>query len=470
VVHRRISCEFLFPRIVNKIKMHHTFFRMECECGLFHERLSNGTYFWDVVRRDVFIALVEYKKKGKINVLKSPPCYITHIKNTAKVIINKITFRYLACKQPQYIFTTFQRKVRGNRLVDEISEHLVDLLGEKATCIEYSNKNKISALSIVTMREKTRLPPVYITTGHVVNDALHVDEILHPLINKYFGISVDLKDRIDYQLRVYTQQLVYFRKLFSCYKPEALICNNDNSLKALFKAAKECSIKTIELQHGASPMSIMWTYPSEVKHDDAGVIMPDYFLLYSDFWREIYNYPVENVLSIGNDNFYIDKIIGSMGILFVANINSHKKLLNIAINVSKWYGAQVYYKLHPEQYSDFERIKLSIHTSTNIELLRDEYPLSKLFSLCDYVVGVRSSLFYSALQAGKAVFLLKYSNYDWDAWMMKKAFVFDDADSLIGLIQKHKPAMRAVEEVYFSKFDPNLFMSVLDANYSANEN
>ena len=77
--------------------IHSAFFRMEVEEKLFHLTLSDGTFYWDLVRREIFMILNSKKvnpPQKKKNVL---------LNNFYKKIINKLTTRYILRKNPKYL-------------------------------------------------------------------------------------------------------------------------------------------------------------------------------------------------------------------------------------------------------------------------------------------------------------------------------------------------------------------------------
>ena len=121
---------------------HNIFFEMEEQEELFDLQLADGTYYWDIIRRDVFAVVMNYPPKDRhVNFYSKNRSMIENkIRDLVKAGINEISLRYLISHKPNYIFTTFQRPAKGGRNVDYISDHLYDLVSEKSICIEHINQ------------------------------------------------------------------------------------------------------------------------------------------------------------------------------------------------------------------------------------------------------------------------------------------------------------------------------------------
>ena len=90
----------------------------------------------------------------------------------------------------------------------------------------------------------------------------------------------------------------------------------------------------------------------------------------------------------------------------------HECLFSLAIELAALSNERtIYYKLHPHQFSQKTEILKIVGGNTNIVIVSDEMGFNELFSRCNYVVGVHSTMIYIALQAGKKVCLYKRATY-----------------------------------------------------------
>src|SRR5688500_11846380 len=138
------------------------YFRMEVEEGLFSMSLQDGSHPWDVVRRDVYLCLHSALGGPFVPSSGSPsPTLRSRGKDLLKPLINALSRRYLIGRAPHYLFITGQRLKMGDRLRDNIPDHLFDLLASDAAAIELMNKSAIRYSRLLAGRT-TRLPPVAI--------------------------------------------------------------------------------------------------------------------------------------------------------------------------------------------------------------------------------------------------------------------------------------------------------------------
>lgn len=446
--------------------VHDIFFKMEEQEDLFNLQLADGTYYWDIVRREMFAAL----NAAYQGTYKSPQSIcknriITVIKDIVKAGINELSLMYLTAKKPVYIFTTFQRHKRGIKVVDYITDHLYDLVSNDSICIEHINKSSISYLNIF-MGRNTRVPPVNIRLRNEDIDVLNIEKAITTAVSKYFNFSIDIYDVVNYPIQTFKENRNYYRRLFSKFLPKAVICSNDGSLKGLYFAAKEVGVPAIELQHGASPGSILWTYPEKYKSPLPGFILPVAFLTFSNYWSDITKFPVKWMSSIGNNNFYQPPVPGGKDIVIVSNINTHKIWLDLVLNLADLVeGRKIYYKLHPQHFHLKEDIINEFQEKSNVVVITNEIDLTEVFQLCNHVVGMRSTMIYSALQAGKNVYLFKRSNYDWDVDIFKYLELFNDASELNNLIENtsnKNSKSQSIPPMFFEKFNSQQFMQLLD--------
>ncbi len=435
---------------------------MEVIENLFDMQLIDGTKYWDIVRREVFAAINKHDMH-KIQIHRND--FIEKIKDLCKGFLNYLIFRYIVKIKPKYIFTTFQRNQENGYIFDNIVDHLYLILKKDSICIESANKKSISYNKIIRLKE-TRIPPVFIYRSLAINDLKEINEVLNKAIYKHFNIEIDLCNEISNSLNTYMTIRNFYLKLFKYYKPRGVFCSDDGTMKGLYSAAKSHKVFTLEIQHGASPGSILWNYPKEISYKNDGVIFPKIFLTFSDYWNNNLSFPVEKKISIGNDNLYTPKINGKDGIVFFSNNSVNFELINLAIDLEKYkIKNKIFFKLHPQQYLRKVEIINSLPKSSNITVISDEMTNTEIFKNTSHIVAVRTSLIYVALQAGKSLYLYSKNNYDWDKDVIEIANVFSNHKQLYNAIFNENNIYNVEQKevpIYFSQFDKDKFLDILD--------
>jgi hypothetical protein len=443
------------------------FFEMEETEDLFNLKGRDGTYFWDIVRRDVFTHL--YTMHGGSFVgspLLSNPSLFSHVKDTIKQLLNKFALHYLESRAPQYIFITGQRIRQKGYLIDVISDHLYELMSQDAVAVELMNKAAISYRKMLLGR-KTRIPPVAVRRNRIENDLSQIVEAISSAVRRHFGVSIDAHNLILRAMLVFRENKDFYLNLFAQHRPNAIVCINNGTLYGLFSAGKEMRVPILELQHGGSnSRTIFWSYPKSIPSSHPGLILPTAYLTFSEFWNGNTHFPVKLTRSIGNDYFYQKPISGDdNGVLIVSTYMHHESLLQLAFELSDLAKQKnVYYKLHPHQFDQKTAI-VAVCRGRNIVIVSDDMDFPELFKLCNYVVGIHSTALYISVQAGKKVCLYKKSNYLWHEDVFEYVELFDSVSELCDILDS--PPGRYFKNAgdppaLFEPFNPKQFVRVLE--------
>lgn len=444
------------------------FFRMETEEELFSKRLSDGTHFWDAIRADVYLCLHTAHGGPFVRSVSSPkPSPLGHCKELLKPLINEVSRRYLIAKSPTYICFTFQRIRSGPGLVDNIADHLIDLLGDDSVAVELLNKSAISYSKLLT-GGKTRIPMVAIRSPHNRSESEAVAGFINKLITRHFGIVLDVTDKVVEAISVFEATRAYYRTVFSRTRPRAIMGANNGSLGGAFSAAKEAGIPSIELQHGGSSRhTIYWSYPSAITASHPGLSLPTAYFTYSDYWRDNTHFPAKMFRSIGTDYFH-QKPISAPGtdVLMISSYMYRDALFDLTLELADTDPARnILFKLHPHEFDKKAELVARREARENIKIVDDEYEFEQLFAQCQFVVGVQSTIIYLALQAGKRVCLLKHSNYFWHEDIFRYVELFDNSVELQDILENRSGLyfmnQASVPEL-FDPFSTTAFLKALD--------
>jgi len=441
---------------------------MEETEDLFNLQGRDGRYYWDIVRRDVYLRLhtMHGGPFADTPLLPSPSLF-TNAKDAVKQLKNWVTRQYLEARIPKYIFITGQRiRLQGHR-IDNISDHLYELVSGDAVAVELMNKAAISYRKMLCGR-KTRIPPVAVRRNRIDEDLPQIAAAISSAIRKHFGVSIDTHNLILGPILIFRENESFYLRLFSRYRPNAIVCINNGTVYGMYSAAKAMRVPVLELQHGGSNYrTIFWSYPKSIPASHPGLISPRAYLTFSDFWIGNTHFPVSLIGSIGNDYFHQEPIAGDEnGVLFVSSYMYHDALMHLAVELSSLApGKKLYYKLHPHQFSQKKALVAACRGTSNIAIVSDDMDFAELFELCNYVVGVHSTSLYIALQAGKKVCVYKRSNYFWHEDIFEYVELFDNVAELCNILAN--PPGRYFQNlgtlpVLFEPFDQQKFMGILE--------
>lgn len=443
---------------------------MEETEDLFSLRARDGTYFWDIVRRELFLSLHTMHGGPFVDAPPLPArSLFTDAKDVAKRLINRFTRHYLEMQAPRYIFITGQRIRQHGHLIDNISDHLYDLVSEDAVAVELMNKGAISYPKML-FGKKTRVPPVAVRRNafETRNDLPEMAEAISSVVNRYFDVSPDIHRLILGPMLTFWEGENFYLQLFAQHRPRAVVCINNGTLYGLFHAGKKMQVPVIELQHGGSNyQTIFWSYPKSISSSHPGLMLPTAYLTFSEFWNSNTYLPVRLMRSIGNDYFHQTPVVGDEnGLLIVSSYMYHDMLLSVALELSdRAKERKIYYKLHPHQFAQKAAVVAACAGRSNIAIVSDEMDFPELFALCDYVVGVHSTVLYFALQAGKKVCVYKRSNYFWHDDILGYVELFDVVSDLCEIL--NSPPGKYFRNVgnlpeLFKRFDARRFLQTLD--------
>jgi hypothetical protein len=186
-------------------------------------------------------------------------------------------------------------------------------------------------------------------------------------------------------------------------------------------------------------------------------------LTYSHFWSREVNYPVKQVLAVGNT---IAAQIGHAGrpvhpgLLTIGFISADVfgvRLAELAIEYAKLNpGNQLLFKLHPNQFSRRKEYIERFRQFPGIHVITNEQPTGAMILGCDAIVLIQSTIAYEALQAGVPVFIYKRMTYYRHAHIFESpnVILFDDASEIV-IKDRVAPA---TEEIFFEEFDESVYL------------
>jgi len=442
------------------------FLDMEQRDGLFDRRLPDGTYYWDLVRYDVFGALYHAYGSPFESPAAIPKAAPSLVKNVVKRAIDATIRWRIVRRKPKYLFYTIQRAKQEERFMDLIADPVFDLVEHEAVAMESANVNTRSVDAMLA-RGESRLPAPLVRGSRPLSSGHQAVRELGEWLSRRFERSIDLPSVLTEPLAVYFQYRRHFSRMFARHVPKAIVVNNNGLLKGLFAAARAHRIPTFELQHGTtSPEGAFWSYPESIRSDHPGLTMPTGFLTFADYWKTHTHYPVRHVTTIGSAHLFQPRSPNTTGHVAVISAYMYQKDLG---ELTRFLAARFperlfYFKLHPHQFKSLKEISAEFAVQRNVRIVTDDLTLTQLYTMSDFVIGIHSTALYSALQANKNVMIYRRANYCFIKDIFEYSELFASPEEAASIISNAHARFRGKTRapIFFAPFDTEACRHVLE--------
>ncbi|MNT17733.1 hypothetical protein D3C72_1529060 [compost metagenome] len=156
-----------------------------------------------------------------------------------------------------------------------------------------------------------------------------------------------------------------------------------------------------------------YSYPDTIQSGELKTF-PNTFFSFSDFWTGNLNYPVKNIIPMGN-NFYAKRTVNEskeydLTIIF-ANIYSNDLLYFIDSLLKDDYKGTICIKLHPNQFEEFNIITSLYEAYDTIEVIASQRSMGEILSVSRAIFAIQSTAVYEALHYKVKVYLYKIKDY-----------------------------------------------------------
>jgi len=280
-------------------------------------------------------------------------------------------------------------------------------------------------------------------------------ELEKELLDK-FDAHVDLNDMARQALcnRKYRTRL--YKQLLAKVDPKIAVVIASYGKEDFIEACKNKSIPVAELQHGViHPGHFGYSFPKT----KSKATFPDYLLLWGEFWNENINFPIPNDRVFVSGYPYMeltkqkyDSVKQKNQILFVSQQDIGFELSKLAIEAKQHpeMNRDIVYKLHPKEYTDWEK-KYPRLKESEIKVVDDSGPqLYELFVESSAQVGVYSTGLYEGL-----AFCLDTYIYDCPNSEVMRPLIEDGAADSISSVENlirsvNSRNKRFVKERYFA--------------------
>lgn len=439
----------------NEESLYTQFLNFEKEHNLFNLKDSEGTYYWDIIRYDVFEALMP---KNKVFIPKKQNINFFFI---FKRIIQFIRL-LLGNSKKKYLFyiSSRDKDFNGNHVDRNVIESLKIFNSKDCLIIESSyQKSKNSYF----------LPQNIYYRFFYKQEFFDFNDVTKIIEQKY-GITSINNEFLNRILNKYYSDLFFFKKIIKNFNVKQIYVVQNGIQKGIFRAAKELGIKTFEYQHGiVTENHIAYNYP-KIDFLEEQVSLPNIIFSYAPIWFQNNFLPNVNILSLGNSFLYKQlqqnaKKTPIRGIVVISADDIGKRLLEFLKNEKlqkEIKNIPIYFKLHPNQFYQKYYYTEQLKNFDNIKVITDEFSVGELLENFDTLFTILSTAIYEALQSQRKVILLEDDLYNGDQKSFleySNFYIIKKVNDFISALNTEIVTDKNV--TFFAPFDKEAFLNVL---------
>jgi hypothetical protein len=433
---------------------------------LFEIQNREGIFIWDVIRYDIFVLIRNSGAKipdavnvAKSNIRRKLEAFWRLMQLIGVLAVGKKTFLLL---------TASRNGIAGNKFYDQIIDDVLKRLRNESLILEIfePDKNKLYYPEAVIIYKN----PICALLSKFYKH--HDYSGLIELIQNEFGYLSEINSGVINRIvNNYKAELGFYKLLLKRQKIKGIFIVQPGAQKGLFKAAKTLNIPVTELQHALIDKAhVTYNYNPSINYPEESINLPDYFFTFSDYWVRSLYYPVKEIIQVGNTAFYRSSVFKEKGEdnkgILVASANIYGEALKDLIleYVALNRDVPVYFKLHPNQWSEGHYYSSQFASFKNISVITNEYSIGDLLEKVQAIVVVKSTAIYEALQAQRVgIVFSSYDAFEEDemAGLPNVHFVSNGLE-LTRVIQQSSGKTEKYKDGYFFKpFNETMFTDFL---------
>ena len=438
----------------NEESLYTQFLDFEKENNLFDLKDTRGTYYWDIIRYDVFEALMP---KNKVFIPKKHNKKILNIFRQIMGFI-KLYFGHTSRKYLFYLCSR-DRDIFRNHIDKNVFDSLKVL----------DNKNCLVIESHYNSKDSYFLPQNIYYRFFYKQEFFDFNDVTKIIEQKY-GITSINNEFLNRILNKYYSDLFFFKKIIKNFNVKQIYVVQNGIQKGIFRAAKELGIKTFEYQHGiVTENHIAYNYP-KIDFLEEQVSLPNIIFSYAPIWFQNNFLPNVNILSLGNSFLYKQlqqnaKKTPIRGIVVISADDIGKRLLEFLRNEKlqkEIKNIPIYFKLHPNQFHQKHYYTEQLKNFDNIKVITDEFSVGELLENFNTLFTILSTAIYEALQSQRKVILLEDDLYNGDQKSFleySNFYIIKKVNDFISALNTEIVTDKNV--TFFSHFDKEAFLNAL---------
>lgn len=413
---------------------------------------------WDAVRFNIYYKIQHSIFGGTFESGKPEPKprnYLSLMKEAGKFLIQCIKSR-----KKNIIFAASRFKDNNGNNYDPNIIDIYNIIKDDCIVLDSMNLEGPTRYPMVfnrwvSLTEKIKRKNTYSLPSYILDE-----------IHKEFGMVIP-DDLINKVLVEYYSQKAYYYYLFKILKPKRIYLDQNGIQKGLFRIANDMKIPVVELQHGIIYYShFAYSYPSNVNKNQLS--LPDYFCVYSEFWKNkvVRNFPVEKIIVLGNSiasEIRLHPI--RYALTFITTSAFTPRFIEIIKQLrSSGYNKPICLKLHPHQRNEVDSIKKTLNQFPNVDVVYVETSMKDIIGMSESLLTIQSTSAYEVLDAGKRLYILMemwYENHR-DIFNNPLVELIENTGQLLASLNQSKPMPSVPHSRYFEPFHKERFEEVLN--------
>ncbi|MFT6901226.1 MAG: hypothetical protein ACJAXS_001416 [Colwellia sp.] len=431
------------------------FQQIEIEINAFGFQDQSGEFFWDAVRYSVFNYIYQQSLGGSTLITK--PSALSKLKKAIKRIVStfaqKLIIKNFKKSKKNILLVKCSRHFNKDKWQDNIVTQLEFEDGKYVEIETSMSRQFFFHVKYLFSYSEITLPAI--TTNHL--------ETFNSAVYSIFKIKVSINEVVCRNLAIFYAEFNFYNTLFKETNINKVFMVQNGIQKGLFKAALQQGVEVNEFQHGY----IGYTHPAysypELTYSETQLFLPKRLLTYSDFWHKGYYLPVVDFVEVGSGNHHIVKSFEEFNndILVISANIYHADLASLVISLTSVLPeAKFKYKLHPNQFENFDEIELEFSKYKNIQVFEADISMNECLKLSRHILCIQSTAVYEALQAGNYVYCYKRQNYNNhnNVSGLESFTFFDNIDDFVKLftIRTSKEQFIDKSVVFFKKLSPKI--------------
>ena len=422
--------------------------------NLFKYKDSSGIHVWDIVRFQIYINLLwqnsSVHQKGQ--------------KRDYKYICYNLFFWFKALfvRKKYLLYLASRNRCKDGTLIDKNAANVMACLplGD-AILLESSVKSNSPCLKY-NESFVLGLFPFSFCTRFIKRPKYDFANLLS-LVRLTFPQCSMTTSQLEKLYNLFYIQKRFYAFYLHRWGIQKVFLTQNGIQKGLIAACRDLRIPIYEFQHGIVDRGhLAYSYPSQIPSDS--VYLPNKIFSFSDFWFKNLNLPGVQVLAIGNDAFSILPTLKTEnyknGVLVVSADVFGEELSNFLMDCfsDDDPGKFTYYfKLHPNQYSEYQWYKEKFANFTQVKVITDEWDIPSLIKMTDVLLTIQSTAVYEGLQQGERICILKKSSYmrQEHIFHYKNVFLIDNPEDFKNVLLADDNCNE--HPIFFLPFNKELF-------------
>lgn len=380
-----------------------------------------GVKSWQYKRMEIY-----YKMAQASGVLETPHIKMSkldHLKSITKYIKNSIIRNpFFMPKGDVLIIPNERTKEYQNEQIDIYTHFLSEELRERGKIVLELERPYLGQHNKKTSNARYYADFIILLSNffkHLIrlNLSAEASNVINQVeldINNKLGLDFGLRSQLILGAKRFKVNYLIYKKILEKTSVNKVYCIIGYSYGDLIKACKDCNVTITELQHGTfSKYHLGYSFPNRTDELD---YFAEKFAVWNSYWKKMIKLPLSDTniiirpfdyLNILKSNYKHIKRVKNKVVVISQGALTEKIAGFILNNFQLFVHFQIHYKLHPGEFKDWRGSRSLSHlVDQGLVTLETSTDLYKLFSECEFQIGVFSTAIYEGAEFGCKSILL----------------------------------------------------------------